>query len=910
MRLLTSKSLWLLAWIIFSFKPLSSRIYYVSSSGLDTNSGRNIGSPFRSIQRCNQLILQAGDSILFKRGEVFYGCLELKQSGIPNQPIVVSAYGSGPMPVLKASVQWPVVFKAAGIARVMVNNLAGEIKQVYWGNKPYPLCRFPDSGYLTMSEVNGTESFFSGSLQQAAGYWDSSTAVVRTQHWVLDKRLVRHSAGGTVELYPQKGFHSSYPFQKWAGFFFQGTRSALSEGEFYADAELKCLDIADASIPLQSLVEVPVYDHVLKIARGQSHIVLSHLQLEKSKADLLYVENASFITVSHCEFRFSGKDAIGGFHSYASSNSNFEIRYSNFYDVGNVAINLQNSTGMFIHHNQFKRIGLYEGLGEGYDSGYSGIFIGKHNTVEYNHLDSIGYSGIVFGSMDTIRFNYVAHYGLVKSDAGGIYCWSGSYNHIEQNLIVSGRANASGTIYPEGKMSAGIYIDDHSHHCTILRNTCLDNDAGILLHNAWQVHVKGNILYDNRTAQLELLEGNPFVKVNAIQELFIQENTFMCMHPSQLAVKISTSSNNVQGMAGTWQNNQYAMPFSQRAVGLDVMPASADGNYTRRFQAFTLDQWKKSYPYDAGSLLVFSKPIWYATAMEIGPELIPNGTFEHGKDWWWTYGTPSAQLQLSKQNKWYSNALQCQPEDSLMLSEINMGIAPIPLKKEATYRFCYRVYGTKFSGFQVQFNQTSEPYTSMVLPYHARLSWDTSVQQDTLWIQAIAAGNASLVINASSWDGTSYWDDVSLKEVALDTNASKPHNQFPLLFNASPHLREYHLPSSWKKLNGEPIPDPVRLLPFQSLPLRPAFSINLLEPPLQFPSKLVIHPNPSQGKVLFQSPESIKRIVLSTTMGQRLEEVIQQQMEAYEFPPELPDGVYVLSIETNLGVQQVRVLKQ
>jgi len=70
--------------------------YYVNSqTGDDRNSG-SIEKPFKSIDRVNQLKLQAGNSVHFAGGQSFKGNLYFKGiSGTKDSPIYLSSYGNG-----------------------------------------------------------------------------------------------------------------------------------------------------------------------------------------------------------------------------------------------------------------------------------------------------------------------------------------------------------------------------------------------------------------------------------------------------------------------------------------------------------------------------------------------------------------------------------------------------------------------------------------------------------------------------------------------------------------------------------------------------------------------------------------------------------------------------------------------
>lgn len=78
-------------------------IYYISNTGLDTNDGFSQESPWLTIDKVNSTSLVAGDSVLFKRGDSFYGTL-MVDSGTSGNPIYYGAYGTGNKPILHNSV--------------------------------------------------------------------------------------------------------------------------------------------------------------------------------------------------------------------------------------------------------------------------------------------------------------------------------------------------------------------------------------------------------------------------------------------------------------------------------------------------------------------------------------------------------------------------------------------------------------------------------------------------------------------------------------------------------------------------------------------------------------------------------------------------------------------------------------
>jgi hypothetical protein len=94
----------LIIWaLLLSVGAFAQTTYFVDNlSGKDSNKGTSVYLPLKTIERVNQLDLQPGDSVLFRRGGSWTGNLKPQGSGKEEKPIVIAAYGSGPLPELDA----------------------------------------------------------------------------------------------------------------------------------------------------------------------------------------------------------------------------------------------------------------------------------------------------------------------------------------------------------------------------------------------------------------------------------------------------------------------------------------------------------------------------------------------------------------------------------------------------------------------------------------------------------------------------------------------------------------------------------------------------------------------------------------------------------------------------------------
>ncbi len=78
-----------------------SNVYYADASSTSSIADGSLANPFKTLADVqNHLWFVApGDTILFKRGEVFTGNLVLLSGGTSTNPILLGAYGNGPKPI-------------------------------------------------------------------------------------------------------------------------------------------------------------------------------------------------------------------------------------------------------------------------------------------------------------------------------------------------------------------------------------------------------------------------------------------------------------------------------------------------------------------------------------------------------------------------------------------------------------------------------------------------------------------------------------------------------------------------------------------------------------------------------------------------------------------------------------------
>ncbi|RYY06149.1 MAG: hypothetical protein EOP43_07110, partial [Sphingobacteriaceae bacterium] len=162
----TVRILLVLFFYAYSNATLYAAIYYVSSSTGNDNrtlqEARSAQTPWRTLEKVNAVMgsLQAGDQILFKRGEVFTGMLSVNISGGSGSPVVFGAYGDGALPELtgfvtlsgwqqKSGNVWEATVPA-GLSYLNTVTINGAAKAV----GRYPNATATNQGYLSYDSFN------------------------------------------------------------------------------------------------------------------------------------------------------------------------------------------------------------------------------------------------------------------------------------------------------------------------------------------------------------------------------------------------------------------------------------------------------------------------------------------------------------------------------------------------------------------------------------------------------------------------------------------------------------------------------------------------------------------------------------------------------------------------------------
>ena len=546
--------------------------YYVSSSGNDSANGISSSTPWQSIAKVNSVFsgLNPGDRILFKRGDRFSGTLQVSRSGLSGNPITISAYGSGANPVISGFTTITGWNSYGGGIYSRAITCQSKPNMVTVNDVNTPIGRWPNTGFLTVDSHISNTSITDADLP-GSPLWTGAEVVIRKAPYIWDRNIITGHSGGT--LYYQS--NSSYSARDGYGYFIQNDIRTLDQtGEWYYNGSTFYMYFGAAS-PDNYQVKVSTYDQLVYMD-GFNYITIENISFEGANLYAVQIKNSDYITVQNCNIAFTGGTAIFG--PWWGTSPYCKVINNTINESNNGAIELNGDhTYATIQNNTISNTGLIVGMGENADGTYMALAAhGDNSIIQYNTIRNTGYVGINFtGNNSVISHNLVDKFNVVKNDGGGIYTFVGtgtakSGQKVTNNIVINGVGFGDGL--PDKAFNAhGIYMDDRTRNVVVTDNTVANcNSSGIYLHNAHEIEVSRNTLFnngdgnDNYGSQILFIHDS-YSPNDPIRNVTMNNNIFFAKMPAQKVLAFSTSSNDIASF-GTADYNCYAKPVDNAYV--------------------------------------------------------------------------------------------------------------------------------------------------------------------------------------------------------------------------------------------------------------------------------------------------------------------------------------------------------
>lgn len=585
---------YLFIFLLFSVQ-VYGRSFYVSNQGNAANSGMSPEKAWsyaylqQVVQGNTATKLQGGDTVLLQAAQTYYGGLTIRSSGHPENPIVFGSFGKGAKPVISGWVRpdgWQLQGKhvftiTIGTPPAGVLNLVALDNRVV-GKGRYPNENTPNKGYLTVDDATADASSITNEmLAQSSINWTGAAIVARLSHFILDTATILSQSGGTIHT---RAFGKKPP--KGFGFFITNDPRTLDKrGEWFYDPQTRKFSIYLDQPPVHHDIRIAGIDTLVNLGT-QGFVVLQDIKLTGANKVAVSLQGCPGITITRCDITEIGMDAIAAGHQ---RNVNLAVTHNRISDCGDLAIGARFvKSGLNIQENTISRIGLLEQHGTYNVMGRMGIYnaAGTNHEIAYNRVDSIGTAGIRFsGSNINVHHNLVQNFALVLHDCGGIYTGNASRSKLTnrkvyRNIILNAVGATAGT--NGTNQASGIYSDDASHNLDIFDNIIAHGgDAGIYLHNNWNIRVYNNLVFDFADVAAQIVYDNG--KWDPPYGISFTGNTLVAKDPKALLLKLldyrdSTAIPSVvalrnydNGTAGcTIDSNIYARPANEQGKKIYV----------------------------------------------------------------------------------------------------------------------------------------------------------------------------------------------------------------------------------------------------------------------------------------------------------------------------------------------------
>ena len=792
--------------------------YYLSTkSGDDSRTpaqAQNPNTPWKTLTRLNAFSgsLLPGDSVLFHRGEKFYGPLVIVKPGTDSRPIVFSGYGHGDKPVITGfdrlqnwSSAGKGVWTTSCRSKSFINMLTlNEIEQ--------PLGRYPNStdpagGYLKIRSSD-TSMIIPDAALPGSIDWSGGEIVIRRNRWTIDRNYIRSETGGAINftVNAQRTTNDNYCF------FIQNHPAALDrDGEWYFNQQEAVLGIFWKNGDPGTLdIEASMIDTLITIS-DVANIVIRNLDLRGSNKSCIQVTRAHGIRISGCDILFSGSDAITLFND-----SGISIDSNTIVNTNNDAVRGEGScSNVSITKNLIRNTGIYPGMGNSGSEAYEAVILkGDNNTIANNEIDSTGYVGIRFyGDFALVKNNYVNYFALVKDDGGGIYTWTGAAHNptyhsrrILGNIVLNGIGAGDGI--DRGGLSAdGIYMDDNSSVVEIGDNTVANcSHSGIFIHNSHEIDVHGNTLYNNGT-QL-LMSHDPVAPHNPIRDVAVTKNKFIAGTKDQFLAFYTTISTDLADFGKIDSNYYYTLTKDNNGIF-----ASENG----LFRTYTVQDWQAAYGKDAASKSAAGKTGSYSISKIIGPDLFPNKGFDANIGGVGNFSFQhNSKVEWSNDGKLDGGSLRfdfTSPSQTNTATYVTFKLAPVIAGK--TYILRFSLVGAKDNqAIRAFLRQGPAPYHTISNIGYIPIK--TSRTENELLFSATSnEENTLLVFELSNANSTFWVDNVDFTEAVVRMASPDEHALFQ--YNHTASAKNVNVEGSYKDASGKKYAHQLSLDPYATV---------------------------------------------------------------------------------------------
>ncbi|HEY5368188.1 MAG TPA: right-handed parallel beta-helix repeat-containing protein [Hanamia sp.] len=534
--------------------------YYLSNSGNDSNTGTSASFAWQNLSKLNSTILNAGDSVLFNRGDVFYGGIISANTGVASAPITYGAYGTGDKPIITgfSTVSgWTNKGRNIWESTSAVSTLPN-LKIVVINGESTPMGRYPngDASYpflpnfykfQSCTGAGSGVSSITSSLLNSSTDWTGADVVIRISQWAFHRELITRQSGRTLDFTGDAGGLES----GW-GFFIQNDiRTLDQQGEWYYNPSTKKISMYSTGMPTD--VQVSTVDTLFNFSSKSPRVKyanIDNINFTGANTNGLFISGHLVFSVTNCNVSYSGFE---GLMLYGGGILGGTIVNSTFYGNGSSGIFATGDVRDLIVTNNYVNVSGVISAYKQNDYSSGGLNLNAPGSlIQYNIVDSCAYCGINFrGSGIHVKNNFFNHSAMVRGDAAGIYTgFAGETGKmIDSNIVINSMGNPRGS-GSNDYFAFGIYIDDLGTDISVAANTIVNcRTGGIYLHNSNHLKVRGNTIFNCGSLAGEIMWANGGVSFDAsrseaesLHDNVFTNNTIFAITPSQYALNYYAAS--------------------------------------------------------------------------------------------------------------------------------------------------------------------------------------------------------------------------------------------------------------------------------------------------------------------------------------------------------------------------------
>ena len=403
--------------VLFFSMSSYGRVFYVSNSGNNSNTGLSEAQAWATISKINSFTFSANDTIAFQRGGTFSGTLRVSRNNL-----TFISYGVGSLPIITGQVQltaWQQTgtnkYRCAVSADSTLNllTISGVPKQFA-----------QDSLGFKRFQSNGTTNSI---IYPHSGNWTGRTMIMKTDEWTIQKVRIISDVSNVLTF--AKIFAlvngGNVPFatiKNNFGFFLSNDTTFLDiPGEWTYDYNSQFVHVYSTSAPTN--VYIAGLDTLMTMASRQN-IVVKGIRFRYGNLYGIYASFATNVTIDSCQFEYMGAQAFGAYRI-----TNLTFQNSTVDQCLQTGIYVQDVTAPYVNvnilNNTITNVGTLFGMGSFWQNpDYSALGVSAFTGLKvlYNTVSNAGDAGIKWGGdIAEIAYNVVSYVCLLTADRGCIY---------------------------------------------------------------------------------------------------------------------------------------------------------------------------------------------------------------------------------------------------------------------------------------------------------------------------------------------------------------------------------------------------------------------------------------------------------------------------------------------------------